>query len=344
MQRRDFLIHSGSFLAGSTLLASPSTHAEGSPPMDALAFAQEQNRRRHELLGLLGQLPPRQRPTARLLRVTQHDGYSLEHLELQLNGIEPVPALLLLPARRPARAPGLLYIHAHGGTYHLGKEELIQGRAVLPAYANELARRGIVTLAIDSWCFSGRKHEDNGQLGEFDTFKLMLWRGQVLWGMMLFDELQAFSYLSERPEVNPERIGAFGMSMGATKAWWLAALEPRLHVCIDLCCLTDFEELIRIRNLRGHSFYYYVPNLLRHFQSHQINALIAPRPRVSLNGRRDALTPPAGVERIRDYLLPIYRAYGNVEDCRIELFDCGHEEIPAMRRIVLDALDRYLPA
>ncbi|MCX6622917.1 MAG: acetylxylan esterase, partial [Acidobacteria bacterium] len=131
-----------------------------------------------------------------------------------------------------------------------------------PAYAGELAARGVVTLAIDSWCFGGRQHKADGQTGEYDTFKLMHWRGQTLWGMMMLDELRALDYLAGRPEVDGGRLGAFGMSMGATKAWWLAALDERVKVCIDLCCLTDFEELIRIDNLKGHGLYYFVPGLL----------------------------------------------------------------------------------
>jgi hypothetical protein len=73
-----------------------------------------------------------------------------------------------------------------------------------------------------------------------------------------------------------------------------------------------------------------------------VNELIVPRPRLSLNGRLDRLTPPAGVERIRDHVLPLYRQFGNEADCRIELFDCGHEETPAMRELVLQCFDRYL--
>ena len=269
-------------------------------------------------------------------------GYTLEHLELDLNGIEPVPALLLIPERRPAQAPGLVYIHAHGGTYDLGKEELLRGREVLPAYAGVLAEKGIVTLAIDSWCFSQRKHVEDGRQGETDAFKEMLWRGRVLWGMMMYDEVQAVSYLAGRAEVDPQRIGAFGLSMGSTKAWWLSALDPRVKLCVDLCCLTDYEELIKSHNLKGHGIYYYVPRLLQHFQAHQINELIVPRAHLSLNGRNDKLTPPEGVERIRDHVLPLYRQYGREQDCRIELFDCGHQETPEMRQIVLSWLDRHL--
>src|SRR5262249_29457300 len=207
---------------------------------------------RKELWGLLGDLPRRRAPQARLLRTERHPGYALEHLELDLNGVEPVPAYLLLPDRRPRPAPALLYLHAHGGPHDLGKEELVRGRRVLPAYAPICAGRGLVTLAIDSWCFSGRKHQRSGRTGEWDTFKLMLWRGQVLWGMMLFDEVQALTYLLGRPEVDPGRIGVFGLSMGATKAWWLAALDERIRLCIDLCCLTDFDALIPTHTLKGH--------------------------------------------------------------------------------------------
>jgi hypothetical protein len=70
--------------------------------------------------------------------------------------------------------------------------------------------------------------------------------------------------------------------------------------------------------------------------------LIVPRPHLRLTGRQDLLTPPAGVERVRQHLEPLYEKYGRKDDCRIELFDCGHEETPAMRRLVLEWFDRYL--
>jgi dienelactone hydrolase len=306
-------------------------------------FATYQERRRKELWSLLGDLPWQHRTAPpKVLRTEKHDGYTLERLVLDLNGIEPVPALLLIPDKRQSPAPGLLYIHWHAGMYGLGKEQLLRGVEVQPAYAPVCVEKGLVTLAIDSWCFGERKPAGDGKKGEEDAFKLMLWKGRVLFGMMMFDELRALNYLASRPEVDPHRLGAFGMSMGATKAWWLAALDSRVHLCMDVCCLTDYEELIKTRALSEHGVYYYVPSLLMHFQTADINELIVPRPHLSVNGRQDPLTPPAGVEKIRDHLLPLYRKYGKEPDCRIELFESAHVELPEMRKLILEWMDRYL--
>ena len=317
----------------------------GAPPVNhtPAEFAAYQAKRRKDLWDLLGDLPWQHTPgPSTLLAREKYDGFTLERLVLDLNGIEPVPAILLIPDKRAERAPALLYVHWHGGMYDLGKEQLLVGVDAQPAYAPVCAEKGLVTLAIDSWCFGERKHHENGHTGEEDTFKSMLWNGRVLYGMMIFDEFRALDYLAARPEVDPARLGALGMSMGATKAWWLAALDPRVRVCMDVCCLTDFEELIKVHNLSGHGIYYYVPSLLKHFATAQINELIVPRPRLSVNGRLDDLTPPNGVERVRDYLLPLYQRYGKAQDCHIELFDCPHWELPTMRKLILEYMDTYL--
>jgi hypothetical protein len=341
--RRDFLKQGAALLtlgAGNSMAKDRRTMDKAKTETE---FKTYQQTRRKELWGLLGDLPWNHQPAPpQLVRTEKHNGYTLERLTLDLNGLEPVPAILLIPEKRQKGAPGLLYIHWHGGMYDLGKEQLLAGVDAQPAYAPVCAEKGIVTLAIDSWCFGERQREANGSTGELDAFKEMLWRGRVLFGMMMFDEFRALDYLASRPEVDPNRLGALGMSMGATKAWWLAALDPRVRLCLDVCCLTDFDELLRMKNLKGHGIYYYVPSLLKHFSSSQINELIVPRPRLSVNGRQDDLTPPQGVEIVRDYLRPLYRQYGKEADCRIELFDCPHVELPEMRQLILEWLDLHL--
>ena len=333
--RRKFLHHS--IAASAAGMLSPLNVVKAMEP-DRAQINIDQKAKREKLFSLLGDLPIQHSSKAPvLLRKEQLDGYTLEYLEFDFNGIERVPGILLVPEKIRPKAPCMLYCHAHFGTYNVGKDELLNGRSVMPPYASVYAQKGIVTLAIDSWCFGERKENT-----EMDTFKKMLWQGQTLFGMMLYDEMKALDYLLSRPEVDTTRVGVFGLSMGATKAWWLSALDTRITTCIDLCCMTDFDELIKAHNLKGHGIYYYVPSLLKHFETKTINELIVPRPHVSLNGRFDDLTPPKGVEKVRDYLLPLYVKAGKPDHCRIELFDCPHEELPEMRKIVLEWLDKYL--
>jgi hypothetical protein len=49
----------------------------------------------------------------------------------------------------------------------------------------------------------------------------------------------------------------------------------------DICCLTDWHTLVEVGGLMGHGIYYYVPDLITHFTTSQMNALIAARSSVS---------------------------------------------------------------
>jgi dienelactone hydrolase len=300
----------------------------------------EQDQQRKALYALLGDLPPREGPiSARLVEQGERDGYLLEKLILELNGSEPVPAYFVKPLGAVGRLPCLLYQHAHGGDYRLGKDELLLGRKELsaPPYAKALTARAWGALCIDAWVFGERSGRT-----ESETFKEMLWKGQVLWGRMVYDSLRALDYLAARPDVDAERIGTIGMSMGSTMAWWTAALDPRIKVCVDICCMTDYAALIARGGLDGHGIYYYVPGLLKHFSTARINALIAPRPHLSLAGDLDPLTPPEGLERIDRELRQVYSALGAGEAWQMRRFESGHMEIPAMRLECLAFLEKWL--
>lgn len=296
--------------------------------------------RRCELYALLGDLPDR----SRTIGVThigseERPGYVLERLMLDLNGLEPAPAYFVHPAGSGGPWPAILYNHAHGGEYHIGKEELLAGRSALqsPPYAEALTQRGYAALCIDHWAFGERRGRS-----ESEIFKQMLWHSQVMWGMMVYDSLRALDYLTMRPDVDAACIGTLGISMGSTMGWWVAALDTRVRVCVDICCLTDYQALIDTRGLDGHGVYYYVPGLLKHFTTAQINALIAPRPHLGLAGIYDPLTPPQGLDRIDSELKAVYAGLGVPEAWRLSRYAIGHFETAAMRGEILEFFDKWL--
>ncbi len=295
--------------------------------------------RRRELYGLLGELPPRDRPIgARTVSIEERSGFVLEKLVLDVNGIEPAPAYFVKPKALSGKAPAILFNHWHGGEYKLGKDEMLRPKpGGVTSWADAATGQGYCALCLDMWCFGERSTRT-----EMDAFKEMLWNGRVLWGMMVYDTLRGLDYLLTRPEVDASRVGTLGMSMGSTMAWWTAALDTRLKLCVDICCLTDYQALIEAHNLKGHGIYYFVPGLLKHFTTAQINSLIAPRPHLATAGNRDDLTPPAGLDRIDRELKSAYARLGHPENWKLLRYDVGHAEPPEMRRDIMAFLEEKL--
>lgn len=296
--------------------------------------------RRKLLYELMGDLPPRSRPvSARKLGEGERNGYLIEELELDLNGLEPVPAVFVKPKNFVGPAPAVLFNHSHGGGYSIGKSEFLEGREYLsdPPYAEQITDMGWTGLCIDSWVFGERSHTS-----EMDAFKAMLWQGQVLWGMMVYDSIKAVDYLATRPEVDSRRLATVGISMGSTMAWWLAALDERIRVTVDICCLTDFQALLREKGLHLHGIYYYVPALLKHFTTAEINSLIAPRPHLGIAGLRDPLTPVEGLDLIDEELQKVYAQHGVPGNWKLLRYDVGHEETSEARKEIVAFLQRHL--
>ena len=327
-ERRDFLRASGA-LAGALLAGTSPARGELPAPAILGRVARDVRGRRAELYALLGDLPDRQRAiSARKRDEQEREGYVLESWSLDLNGFEPVPAFVARPKGPRGPAPAIVFNHSHGGGYDIGKRELVEGRSYLQPmpYARALTEQGWLALAIDHWCFGERNHTT-----EADTFKAMLWEGRVLWGMMVYDSIRALDWLAARPDVDASRIGTLGMSMGSTMAQWLAALDERVLVTVDICCLTEYHTLLAEKGLAGHGIYYYVPGLLKHFTASDLNALIAPRAHLGIAGLRDPLTPVRGLDLIDRKLRQVYAEAGHPERWKLLRYDVGHQETAEAR-------------
>lgn len=307
-------------------------------PEDALIKNQQEQRK--TLYRLLGKLPDRHRPiSVQILSNEETAELIIQKILLDINGLELVPAFFTKPKQVVGKLPVVLFNHSHFGQYQVGKNEFLLGREEMqsPPYAVALARAGYAGLCLDNWVFGERSGR-----AELDMFKEMLWQGQVMWGMMVYDNLRALDYLVSRPDVDVNRIATMGMSMGSTMAWWLAALDERIKVTVDLNCLTDYQTLLEEKGLDRHGIYYYVPDLLRHFTTSGINALIAPRPHLGLAGRFDPLTPMKGLNKIDTDLQQVYAAAGAPDAWKLNIYPVGHLENPEMRRDIMDFLKKWL--
>jgi len=324
------------------------------PPESLQAWEARRKELRRKLWELFGDLPPLLTPEVKVTGKESRPGYTLERFTFP-NGVgDTVFGYVLVPEGRTGRGPAILYNHYHGGRYQQGKEELL-----IPAFADgghnlhtgeELVRAGYVVLAIDAYAFGERQFhgpggaEDQGGQTEQSLFKMFLWQGRSLWGMMVRDDILALNYLVTRPEVDPQRIAAMGMSMGSTRTWWLAALDDRIKVAVTVACLTRYQDLIATGKLHCHGIYYFVPGMLKEkIDTESVVGLIAPRPLLTLTGDQDDGSPASGVRTINGFQERLYRLYGKAENFRGVLYPgLGHVYTPEMWQETLQWLKKHL--
>lgn len=310
------------------------------------------NARRPELLkavrGTLGDLPPRPSPSrARVISRELRPNYTLEKASLD-NGVDgQVTTLLLLPNNRPGPVPAILWLHSstpdktqviipntNGGDESLGEAYVKAGYAV---------------LAPDAYWHGDRVgtgpsgESETGRAEQESLHKINIWFGRTLWGMMVRDDQVALDYLCTRPEVDAKRIGATGMSMGSTRAWWLAAVDDRVAAVVAVACLTRYQNLLAHGELRAHGVYYFANGLLNHGDTEGVLALIAPRPFLALTGDLDAGSPADGVRDLDRLVGQTYKALGAGDRHKNILYpEVGHSYTPEMRREMLAWFQRWL--
>jgi len=301
---------------------------------------------RATILQLLGPSPPR--PDPKLVKTTareKHDGYTLERFEFHNGADMRVPGILLIPDGLKGPAPAIIGLHGHASS----SESICVDAASKQFIGPELARRGYVVAAIDAY-FNGARigHGPRGQreeklAQESSLFKLNLWLGRTLWGMMLRDEQCLLDYLETRPEVDAKRIAATGMSMGCVRASWLTAIDDRIHSHVGVCCFTRYTNLIAHGRLNAHAVYFYVPGVLAHFDTEAMYALCAPRPMLMLSGDQDGVAPLSGIEVLEGKLNKVYSLYGKAGNFHSVVYTgTGHEYLPEMKSRMIDWFERHL--
>lgn len=280
-----------------------------------------------DILAALLDLPKPEECQWEVVRERVENGLLIRHLEIGPNGI---PTLVLSPPETETTNLGILYCHAHGNDYTIGKSELLRGRPALldPALGRALAQRGATVICPDLPCFGDRQ----GDGPESALSKAKLWNGQTLLGQMIADLLTAHDVLCAM--ARPDRTIALGISMGGTLAYLCAALRAQINACAHLCVFANIAPLIASGAHDLHGAYLTIPGLLPNYDIADLAALVAPRPQFLFTGAQDPLTPDAAFTPAFDRLSKAYvEDIGNLICLRDEA--AAHHETPASRTALL---------
>jgi dienelactone hydrolase len=268
------------------------------------------DRYRKKLLECLGGDWPAGGPLEPVVEKTeQKDGYRLERLTYLVEPGERLAAYLLVPdsATRAHPAPGVCIWHQHNGAYDVGKDEPA-GLKLGPMHHTgvALAREGYVVLCPDAAGFGERNRRGklNGRNLEHYLFGMYVVQGRCLAWKNILDMRRAVDLITSRPEVDADRLGCYGHSMGSTHTWLVGPWEPRLKALVGNCCMPTYAAMERTDLI--HCFPNYIPGWRRHGDIPDIAGMIAPRA-LHLNfGETDSGSP---IEEVKSGVEIIRRAY-----------------------------------
>lgn len=176
---------------------------------------------------VMGKLPSRENlppMNIELLESEQENNYTKHSILFTVAKDEQVPAYLYIPKYKEQnqKSPAMLVLH---GTGDLGKQ-LVDGKSHLSnrALAQELAQRGYVVIA-----------PDYPSMGDLKDYNFNTDRYQSGTMKAIFNHMRSIDLLTDRPDVDPDRIGVIGHSLGGHNAIFVGAFDPRLRVVVSSC-------------------------------------------------------------------------------------------------------------
>jgi dienelactone hydrolase len=307
---------------------------------------------RQALLNRLGHFPQRVP-----LRVTSgpeinEGAYRRSLVSYNVEEGERVSAWLLMQQGTPPPEgwPAVLAIHQHDNNYELGKAEPagLSGNAMY-AYGQEVCQRGYVVLCPDLLCFEDRRpapefHYANWVLDDaayerFEFTKRLL-AGSCLQTKYLHDLTCAVDLLASLPDVNHERLGVIGHSLGGLEALWLTWFDTRITAAVSSCGFGLLRTLVR--EGINHGFAMYVPGILEICDLDTLVAALAPRAFLLTAGETDPLFPIDGVCSIVEKAGHAYTQEGVPERFQSILFPGGHGFPDDVKAEAFSFLDHWL--
>ena len=334
---------------------------------------------RAKVLEHLFYAPPRVDPQPQVVRRTDKGDYVEEYLTFQTTPDLRVPAYVLVPKRAKLPAPGVVVLHSHDGIYLWGKEKVVDNEQEHPyltafkrrsyggkSIAVELARGGYVVIAIDMFYWGERRmvlDEDpqtyrerpltmtEQEIGAFNQrasqneslIGRSLFTAGITWpGVVLWDDIRTLDYLAARPEVDRNRLGCVGLSVGGYRSFLLAALDERIKAAVDVGWMTSFGSQIKEHVIHTIGLSFHINGLYRYLDMPDLAALIAPRAVLVINGSQDRLFALDGVKAAYDTIGRCYTKAGASGRSRCRLYDAPHEFNLEMQAEAWEWLGRWV--
>ena len=264
--------------------------------------------------------------------------YTLRKVSYLSEPGDRMTAWLLLPKEAKGKLPAVLCLHQ---TIDIGKDEPVGlGQNDELDYARELAERGYVALAPDYPTFGENDNDPEAYALGYDSITAKgIWNHQ-----------RAVDLLQSLPEVDPERIGCIGHSLGGHNTLFLAAVDTRIKAAVTSCGFCTFPTYYN-GDLRGWSQYRYMPRIetvfgmdaaKMPFDFDGVLAAIAPRGVFVSAPTRDANFSLEGTKDAIDKARAVFALHGASDKLLALHPDAEHSFPKEARDAAYDALDKWL--
>jgi len=174
---------------------------------------------------------------------TDDDGFVREKIVFRGAAGELVPGYFQAPQTEAESYPCVLLLHGWSGAKDRWFQDggYISGGNVRKA----LLAAGYAVFALDAQCHGDRiAVNDYAPVNHYRAEGPQPRKGYLtqaeIYRQTVVDYRRALDYLASRGEIDTERIGLIGYSMGGTQAFLLTGVEPRIKVSV--ACVTPAER------------------------------------------------------------------------------------------------------
>ncbi len=272
--------------------------------------------------------------------------YTRKLISYAVEADERAHAYLGIPLETKGKLPAVVALH---GTFAEGAKRAV-GLVQNPnkAYLDHLCRRGYVVIAPEHFVSGHRIPEK----GAYDT--TAFYEKHPNWtavGKFTYEHSIAIDVLETLSEVDAEKIGVLGHSLGGHGSIFLAAYDERIKAAASNCAAPSFRHNPGVINwARDHWYVYFKhlrPGLLNNelppIDFHHMVALVAPRPMLQIMALNDG-NPGTQRQRVL-MMLSIAKLYDIVEAPENYAFFThgrGHSVPHETRQLMYGWMDNYL--